>query len=63
MKTEDGGANGQTVPSRGQRATASANEPIRSWDDKNIEAVLIQCVTCRLWWWMTHPNEVCIACR
>ena len=40
-------------------------DPRRSWDDMNLAAVLLQCVQCKGWFYMTHvPKDgVCIACR
>jgi len=34
-----------------------------SYDDHQRAAVLTQCVTCRHWFYMTHPAPVCPVCR
>lgn len=34
-----------------------------TYDEKQRAAVLTQCVVCKFWFWMTEPQERCIACR
>jgi hypothetical protein len=34
-----------------------------NYDVRQHDAILVRCLRCRLWWWMTVPTFVCIACR
>jgi hypothetical protein len=37
--------------------------PRLSYDHTQKGAVLTQCGQCQRWFYMTHPQPVCIACR
>ena len=44
-------------------ATASKNEVVPSYDDRQAAAVRVVCVVCRRAFDMTTPAERCVECR
>lgn len=37
-------------------------DPTRSYDDRQIEAVLVQCRQCQRRFYMTRPRLTCVVC-
>ena len=40
-------------------------DPRKSYDEKQLEAVLVQCSQCQTWYYTTTPQtpEICYRCR
>lgn len=38
-------------------------DTVPSYDDKQINAVLVTCAGCGRAWYMTWPHALCLACR
>jgi hypothetical protein len=34
-----------------------------SYDDRQREAILVRCIRCLRWHWMTVPQFICARCR
>ena len=38
-------------------------DPLRTYDRKQREAVLVTCISCERSYYMTHPQQPCALCR
>lgn len=37
--------------------------PVTNYDAKQRAAILVRCVRCDRWWFMTEPRFICLGCQ